>query len=175
MRVVRAGGWAYLRRGDGRLTLEDGTRVVRTEELYDLGHDPESTTIWSRAAGSAARMRALFDREAPTPRDAPVAVLHLRVAPDARAHVVEGVLRSDGAIAVRGVAGAEASPVDAHALRLRLRGAAEVDLAIDPPTARIELELRRDGTPLEPRQLLLGEFALPLAGVGAERGSTASG
>jgi arylsulfatase A-like enzyme len=163
VRAVRSDGWAYLRRGDGRLTLEDGTRVVRTEELYDLGHDPlEHDDLALTRPADLARLRALFDKEAPTPRDAPVAVLHLRVAPDARAHVVDGVLRSDGAISVRGVAGAEASPVDAHALRLTLRGAAEVDLAIDPPTARIELELRRDGTPLSARQLLLGEFALPL-------------
>jgi hypothetical protein len=88
--------------------------------------------------------------------------MHLRVAPDARAHVVDGTLQSDGAISLRGVAGAEASPVDAHTLRLVLRGAAEVDLAIDPPTARIALALRRDGTPVTPREVLLGEFALPL-------------
>jgi len=60
------------------------------------------------------------------------------------------------------VAGAEASPVDAHTIRLTLRGAAEVDLAIDPPTARITLALKRDGTPVMPREVLLGEFALPL-------------
>jgi arylsulfatase A-like enzyme len=163
VRAVRAGGWAYLRRGDGRLTLDDGTHVVRDEELYDLQRDPlEHDDLARTQPAELARMRALFDREAPTARDAPVAVLHVRLAPDARTHVVDGVLRSDGAISVRGVNGAEASPVDAHALRLTLRGAAEVDLAIDPPTARIELELRRDGTPLAAKQLLLGEFALPL-------------
>jgi hypothetical protein len=107
-------------------------------------------------------LRSLFEREAPTPRDAPVAVVHLRVAPDSRPHVVDGTIRSDGVISLRGVAGAEASPVDAHSLRLTLRGAAEVDLAIDPPTAEIELKLRRDGTPLTSGQVLLGEFALPL-------------
>ncbi|HWE27131.1 MAG TPA: hypothetical protein VHB97_03970, partial [Polyangia bacterium] len=47
-------------------------------------------------------------------------------------------------------------------LGLTLRGAAEVDLAIDPPTASVQLDLRRDGTPLTARQVLLGEFALPL-------------
>jgi hypothetical protein len=76
--------------------------------------------------------------------------------------VVDGVLRSAGAISLRGVAGAEATPVDGHAVRVTLRGAAEVDLAIDPPTAPIELQLRRDGTPLTTGQVLLGEFALPL-------------
>jgi len=169
VRAVRAGGWAYLRRGDGRLLLDSGARVDRSEELYDLAHDPaQHDDLAHKAPADLARMRALFDREAPTPRDAPVAVVHLRVAPDARPHVVDGILRSDGAISLRGVAGAEASPVDAHSVRLILRGAAEVDLAIDPPTARLELSLRRDGTPLSPAQLLLGEFALPLL-AGAER------
>jgi arylsulfatase A-like enzyme len=165
VRVVRAGGWAYLRRGDGRLLLEGGARVDKKEELYDVAHDPlEHDDRAAHDPAELARMRALFEHEAPTPRDAPVAVVHLRLAPDARAHVVDGTLRSDGAISLRGVAGAEASPVDAHGLRLILRGAAEVDLAIDPPTAKIELALRRDGTPLSAHQLLLGEFALPLLG-----------
>lgn len=163
VRVVRAGGWAYLRRGDGRLVFDGGVRVDRKEELYDLAHDPlEHYDRAARDPAALARMRALFDREAPTARDAPVAVVHLRLAPDSRAHVVDGTLRSDGAISLRGVAGAEASPIDAHGVRLILRDAALVDLAIDPPTARIELALRRDGTPLSARQLLLGEFALPL-------------
>lgn len=163
VRVVRAGGWAYLRRSDGRLVLDGGKRVVRAEELYDVAHDPkEHQDLAAREPAVLARMRALFDREAPTARDAPVAVVHLRVAPDERAHVVEGTLQSDGAIWVRGVAGAEASPVDAHTVRLTLRGAAEVDLAIDPPTAQMTLALKRDGTPVTTRQVLLGEFALPL-------------
>jgi arylsulfatase A-like enzyme len=163
VRVVRAGGWAYLRRSDGHLVLDGGVRVDRPEELYDLARDPlEHDDRAAREPGELARLRALFEREVPTPRDVPVAVVHLRLAPDARAHIVEGTLRSDGAISLRGVAGAEASPIDAHGLKLALRGAAQVDLAIDPPTTKIELELRRDGTPLSARQLLLGEFALPL-------------
>ncbi len=163
VRVVRAGGWAYLRRSDGRLLLDGGRQVVRDEELYDVVHDPaEHDDRVAREPAVLARMRALFEREAPTARDAPVAVVHLRVSPDERPHVVDGTLQSDGAISLRGVAGAEASPVDAHTVRLTLRGAAEVDLAIDPPTARMTLALRRDGTPLMPRDILLGEFALPL-------------
>jgi arylsulfatase A-like enzyme len=163
VRAVRAGGWAYLRRSDGRLTMPDGTRRDQIEELYDLVHDPlQHHDLAAVNREQLRRMRALFEREAPTPRDAPVAVVHLRVAPDSRPHVVDGTVRSDGVISLRGVAGAEASPVDAHSLRLTLRGAAEVDLAIDPPTAAIELKLRRDGTPLASRQVLLGEFALPL-------------
>jgi hypothetical protein len=169
VRVVRAGGWAYLRRSDGRLTLDGGKRVDRTEELYDLRHDPaEHEDLESRDPEALARMRALFEREAPTARDAPVAVVHLRVAPDERAHVIDGKLQSDGAISLRGIAGAEASPVDAHTVRLTLRGAAQVDLAIDPPTANMVLALRRDGTPVAPREVLLGEFALPLLADAAE-------
>ena len=169
VRVVRAGGWAYLRRSDGRLTLDGGKQVDRAEELYDLRHDPaEHEDLANRDPEALARMRALFEREAPTGRDAPVAVVHLRVAPDERAHVIDGTLQSDGAISLRGVAGAEASPVDAHTVRLTLRGAAQVDLAIDPPTAKMVLALRRDGTPVAPREVLLGEFALPLLADAAE-------
>ncbi|HEX9104744.1 MAG TPA: sulfatase [Polyangia bacterium] len=169
VRVVRAGGWAYLRRSDGRLVLDGGKRVVRSEELYDVAHDPaEHDDLAARNPAALARMRALFEHEAPTARDAPVAVVHLRVAADERAHVVEGTLQSDGAIWVRGVAGAEASPVDAHTVRLTLRGAAAVDLAIDPPTARMTLALKRDGTPVAAREVLLGEFALPLVAEAAE-------
>lgn len=169
IRVVRAGGWAYLRRSDGNLTLDGGKRIVRTEELYDVARDPaEHEDLAARDPQALARMRALFEREAPIARDAPVAVVHLRVAPDERPHVVDGTLQSDGAISLRGVAGAEASPVDAHTVRLVLRGAAEVDLAIDPPTAKVALALRRDGTPVPARQVLLGEFALPLVDDGVD-------
>jgi hypothetical protein len=163
VRVVRAQHWAYLRRSDGKITLPDGKHDDRTEELYDLEADPrEHVNLAANRPEKLAAMRTLFERETPTQRDAPVSVLHVRVSPDNRDHVVDGTLHSDGAIALRGVAGAEASPVDAHTVRLTLRGAAQVDLAIDPPTAQLELALRRDGTPLQPRQILLGEFALPL-------------
>ena len=63
MRVVRADGWAYLRRSDGRLTLDGGKRVMRTEELYDLAHDPgEHEDLVARDPVALARLRALFDR-----------------------------------------------------------------------------------------------------------------
>jgi arylsulfatase A-like enzyme len=163
VRVLRDHQWAYLRRSDGNITLPDGRHENRAEELYDLAADPEEhVNLATKRPDKLATMRTLFEHEAPTQRDAPISVLHLRVSPDDRDHVVDGTLRSDGAIALRGVAGAEASPVDAHTLRLTLRGAAQVDLAIDPPTARLELALRRDGTPLLPGQILLGEFGLPL-------------
>jgi hypothetical protein len=163
VRVLRDHQWAYLRRSDGKITLPNGRHEDRAEELYDLTADPlEHVDLAAANPQKLASMRALFEHEAPTQRDAPISVLHLRVSPDDRDHVVDGTLRSDGSISLRGVAGAEASPVDAHTLRLTLRGAAQVDLAIDPPTARLELALRRDGTPLLPREVLFGEFGLPL-------------
>ena len=122
----------------------------------------EHDDLAARDPGALARMRALFADQAPTPRDAPVAVVHLRVAPDERAHVVDGTLQPTAPSRCAASPVPRPSPVDAHTLRLTLRGAAEVDLAIDPPTARITLALKRDGTPIVPRQVLLGEFALPL-------------
>jgi arylsulfatase A-like enzyme len=162
VRAVRANGWLYLRRSDPRLVLPDGRKVSVEEELYELATDPEQhRNRVGDAPEALARMRALFNKEAPTLRDAPVSVLHLRTAPDARPHTVDGVIRSDGTISIRAVGGAEASPVDAHAIRVVLRGAALVDLVVDPPTAKLEMSFRRDGTPLKPGELLLGRFALP--------------
>jgi len=163
VRAVRSAGWLYLRRGDPRLVFPDGRKLSVEEELYELASDPlQHKNRAADAPEMLARMRALFEREAPSLRDAPVSVLHLRTAPDSKPHLVDGVIRSDGAISIRAVGGAEASPVDAHAVRVVLRGAALVDLVVDPPTAKLELTFRRDGTPLKPRQLLLGRFALPL-------------
>src|SRR5262249_38137222 len=128
------------------------------------------------APAELARMRAAFAAEAPAMRDAPVSVLHLRLAPDQRPgpsgqptpHTVEGTLRTEGTIAIRAVAGAEPSPLDAHAVRLTLRGPALGDLVVDPPSARIELELRKDGSPLDAHELLLGPFGLPMLAPGAQ-------
>jgi arylsulfatase A-like enzyme len=165
VRALRADGWLYLRRSDPRLVLPDGSKVRVEEELYELATDPlQHRNRVGDAPDRLASMRARFDKEAPSLRDAPVSVLHLRTAPDAQPHLVDGVIRSDGALSIRAVGGAEASPVDAHAVRLTMRGAALVDLVVDPPTAGLELSFRRDGTPLKPRQLLLGRFALPLLG-----------
>ena len=165
VRAVRAGSWAYLRRGDGRLLFPDGSERRVEEELYDLAADPlQHRNRAGDAPVELARLRALFERQAPAARDAPVSVLHLRLAPDARPHTVEGTLRTDGTVSIRAVAGAEASPLDAHAVRLVLRGSALVDLVVDPPSARIVLQLRKDGTPLKAHQLLLGPFGLPLLG-----------
>jgi arylsulfatase A-like enzyme len=163
VRAVRAGGWAYLRRSDARLTLDNGRQVRVDQELYDLNTDPrEHKNRTGDATEALAKMRALFEAETPRPRDAPVSVLHLRVAPSERPRFVDGTLRTDGNLVVRAVAGAEASPLDAHSLRIALHGPAAIDLVVDPAEARLELSLRRDGTPLKPRDLLLGPFGLPL-------------
>jgi hypothetical protein len=73
-------------------------------------------------------------------------------------------VRTDGTLAVRALAGAEASPEDAHTVRLRMRDDAKIDLVVDPPGARLEVGLRKDGVPLRPGQLLVGPFGLPLLG-----------
>ena len=137
---------------------------------------PLSTKIWRRATRRSWRAcAALFEREAPTARDAPVAVVHLRVAPDERPHVVDGTLHSDGAISLRGVAGAEASPVDAHTVRLTLarRGAGRSgDRSADGEHDTGAAARRHAGAP---REVLLGEFALPLLAERPSCGSTATG
>jgi hypothetical protein len=162
IRAIRSGGWLYLRRTDPRLEIA-GQPVVRPEELYELASDPhQHRDRLADAPEALARMRSLFDTEAPVPRDAPVAVLHLRLAPDKRDHVIEGTLKSEGMLSVRQVSAAEATPVEKNALKLTLRGAAQVDVVVDPPTAAVELTLRKDGTPLRPAQLLVGPWALPL-------------
>jgi hypothetical protein len=165
VRAVRSGGWAYLRRSDPRLTLEDGRAARIDEELYDLSADPkEHKDRAGDAPDALAKMHALFEAETPRPRDAPVSVLHLRLAPSERPRFVDGTLRTDGNLVVRAVAGAEASPLDAHSLRIALHGPAAIDLVVDPPESRLELSLRRDGTPLKPGELLIGPFGLPLLG-----------
>jgi hypothetical protein len=163
VRALRADGWAYLRRDDGRLRGADGRRRVVDEELYDLAADPEQHHDLVAARPEVlARMRVRFAAAAPVPPEVPAPVVHLRLAPDRRAHVVEGTLRSDGTLAVRALDHAEAAPQDAHALKLVLRDRGQVDLVVDPPTARVELALRKDGVPLAASQILVGPFALPL-------------
>jgi arylsulfatase A-like enzyme len=162
VRALRDDGWAYLRRTDGRLTLPVGPRRV-DEELYDLRRDPlQHENRVGDAPDMLARMRAAFARLAPVVPDVPQPVLHLQVADDARAHVVEGTLRAAGSLTVRGIAGGEIVGVDARSVRLRLPERGRVDLLVEPPNARVELALRRDGIPLRTGQLLLGRFALPL-------------
>jgi arylsulfatase A-like enzyme len=163
VRALRAGGWLYLRRSDGRLRLPDGKRARIDEELYDLARDPQQHhDLAASQPARLAQMRTAFAKLAPAPPEPTPAVVHLRLAPDERTHLVEGTLRSEGTVALRALIGAEVIPLDAHAVRVRMRGSAEIDLAIDPPDGRLALELTRDGTPLAPSQLLVGPFALPL-------------
>jgi arylsulfatase A-like enzyme len=163
VRAVRAGGWLYLRRSDGRLTRDDGTRVTVDEELYDLARDPLQHHDLARAGDpQLQQMRTLFARELPTAPVAPEPVLHLQIAPDVRPHIIEGTLRTDGTVSIRNAAGAEVTPLDAHTLALRLRDAALVEVVIDPPTAQVALTLTRDGMPIAPSEVLVGGFGLPL-------------
>ena len=167
VRALRAGGWLYLRRGDGRLTV--GTKRVRIdEELYELATDPaQHRDLTTQRPEVLARMRALFEHEAPTPPAAPASVIHLRMAASSREHEITGVIRAaTGNILVRGVSHGEVSPVDAHGIRVTLRSPGQLDLAVEPPTSELRLTLRRDGTPLGPGQLLVGPYGLPLLGDG---------
>jgi hypothetical protein len=164
VRALRAGGWAYLRRPDGRLVLPGGQRADIPEELYDLSSDPlEHDDRSADPRAPLKRMRALFDAEAPAPPEVPpAAALHLALAPSAGGARVSGELRSDGAIAFVGLHGAEVTAVDAHRARVTLSGAAQLDMTLEPPDARLELALLRgEGSKVTP---LVGPFALPLFG-----------
>src|SRR5260370_27432619 len=71
VRVLRDHQWAYLRRSDGKITLPDGKHDNRAEELYDLVADPlEHMNLDAARPEKLAAMRALFEHEAPTQRDA---------------------------------------------------------------------------------------------------------
>ena len=163
VRALRSGGWLYLQRHDGRLRASDGRELRVDEELYDLAHDGnQHDNLATIATVELERMRRLMARLAPTPPEAPVGVVHLRLAADQRPHLVEGVVRSDGTLAIRGVINAEATPLDAHALRVQLRGMAQLDLSVEPPDAPLRFELTRDGATVRGPDLLLGPFGLPL-------------
>lgn len=169
MRALRAGGLLYLRRTDGRLVGPGGRARRADEELYALASDPEQHHDLAAAptpapTGQLAEARARFAREAPVPPEPPAALLHLRLAPDDRAHLLEGTLRArPGAqLAVRGLQHGEAAPLDGRTVRFRIHGPGQVDLAVDPEDAALELALRLDGTPLAAARLLVGAFALPL-------------
>jgi len=165
VRALRAGGVLYLRRTDGRLVGPGGRARRVDEELYALAADPEQhRDLAPTDPARLAEARARFAREAPVMPEAPAALLHLRLAPDERGHLLEGTIRArPGAqLAVRGLQHGEATPLDARTVRLRVHGPGQVDLAVDPEDAALELSLRRDGTPLAASQLLVGAFALPL-------------
>jgi hypothetical protein len=171
VRALRESGWLYLARGDGRLRIGDKKLRV-DEELYELAKDPQQHHP-SADAQMLAKMRAEMARLAPTPPDAAEAVTHLRLAADARPHLVTGIVRSDGELRVRGLVNAEATPLDAHSVKIALRSPGQIDLAADPP---LSWELRKDGAPMTAKQVLVGRFALPLlddSGLDAARWSWA--
>jgi arylsulfatase A-like enzyme len=164
VRALRGKGLLYLRRSDGRLVVAGKPRRA-DEELYALGPDPtQHHDLATTQPAQLADARALFAREAPIPPEPPAALLHLRLAPDDRGHLLEGTVRARAGaqLAVRGLQHGEAAPLDARTVRFRLHGPGQLDLAVDPEDAALELTLRRDGTPVAPSQLLVGPFALPL-------------
>jgi arylsulfatase A-like enzyme len=162
VRALRAGGWLYLQRHDGRLRV-GGASTRIDEELYDLARDPaQHDNRASTALDDLRRMRRLMAQLAPTPPEAPVGVVHVRLAPDARPHVVEGVIRTTGRLSLRGLDHARAVPDDAHAVTVELRGTAQIDLSVEPPDAPVTFALTRDGATVEARQLLVGPWALPM-------------
>jgi hypothetical protein len=162
VRALRAGGWAYLQRDDCRLVTAAGARCV-AEELYDLAHDPaEHDELAARRPEELEHMRALFAELSPVLPEAPTARVHLQLAADERPHTLEGTLRGSGALALGKLEGGEARPLDAHTIELSLRAPASVELSLEPSGTTLTLELRRDGRPLEAKQLLVGPFALPL-------------
>src|SRR6185369_2481900 len=89
-------------------------------------------------------------------------VAHLRLAADSRPHLVTGTLHSDGEIRLRSLVNAEAVPIDTHDVKIALRGPGQIDLTLEPRDAPLSMQLMRDGSPLGPRQILVGGFALPM-------------
>ncbi len=173
IKAVRAGGWAYLRRGDGRLQRATGSAgagpiVEVAEEMYDLRRDPtqhDNLAISSDPAALAklVELRAIFDRETPSPPDRQLPVLHLRVASQGKqVHRITGTISTTGTnLAVRSITGGELRPDSPNRLLLSLQTGGGVDLLVDPE-ACIELQLAVDGVPLQAGRILLGPYGLPL-------------
>jgi hypothetical protein len=173
IKAVRAGGFVYLRRGDGRLQRAVGSTgagpvVVVGEELYDLTRDPAQhtnlvTSTDPQVLAKLQEMRALFEREAPVPPERELPVVHLRAAPHGKqVHRITGTLTTAGSnLAIRSVSLGEVRPDAPNRLLISLRSGGAIDLIVDPE-ARLELQLYIDGAPLPPARLLLGPYALPL-------------
>lgn len=180
-------GDARLQKAQGNDGVGPMLRVA--EELYDLVADPlqHSDLLASFAGGGKGsppernserssdpandprlgpillRLREEFARHTPQPPEQGLPLVHLMLAPDARAnHVLTGVLSSsDAGLSVQGVRNGEVVPRGPGRIELKLRPGGVVDVLVDP-SARIELLLSRDGLTVVPRELLLGPFSLPL-------------
>ncbi|TXH28468.1 MAG: hypothetical protein E6Q99_02455 [Elusimicrobia bacterium] len=178
---------ARLQKAQGNDGIGPVLRVA--EELYDLQADPfqHSDLLAAFAAagkardagsspGSAgdpmadprlgpilARLREEFARHTPQTPEQGLPLVHLMLAPDARAgHLLTGTLvSSDAGLAVQGVRNGEVVPRGPGRIELKLRPGGVVDVLVDP-AARLELTLARDGLSVAPRELLLGPFSLPL-------------
>ncbi len=184
-------GDARLQKAQGNDGVGPMLRVA--EELYDLttdpfqhtdllapfaanakGRDATSSKGGSTPAGSdpmadprlapiLARLRDEFARHTPQTPEQGLPLVHLMLAPDARAsHLLTGTLvSSDAGLAVQGVRNGEVVPRGPGRIDIKLRPGGVVDVLVDP-SARIELVLSRDGLSLASRELLLGPFSLPL-------------
>ncbi len=165
VRALRQDGWLYLRRRDGRLRDERNHPSVHVEELYDLAKDPEQhvdLVADPRHQAILTKLRADFARRAPTLPEVPHPVVHLRVDPASRAHLIEGTIRAAGKLFVQKIAGGEVRAVDASTLAVHLREGALLDLRVEPPDAAISFALQQEGIPIDARALLLGRYGLPL-------------
>ncbi len=109
------------------------------------------------------RLREEFSRHTPQAPEQGLPLVHLMLAPDARAgHLLAGTLvSSDLGLAVQGVRNGEVVPRGPGRIEIKLRAGGVVDVLVDP-TARLELSLAKDGLAVTPRELLLGPFSLPL-------------
>ena len=164
IRALRDHGWLYLQRSDGRLRHGAVSTIV-PEELYELSSDPLQHVDRHADAAQLATMRATFAALAPVLPAFAEPVVHLAVAPAARDHLVEGEVRCECTLWLRGLDHARARPVarpTGSAVQLEITAGGRVDLVVDPPDAPLELRLREDGTPLDGRRVLVGPIALPL-------------
>jgi arylsulfatase A-like enzyme len=174
VRALRADGWLYLVRGDGRL-VRGATRLDQREELYELASDPLQHT--DRSADPTApleRLRARFAQSAPALPPFAEPVVHLALAEDARPHLLRGEVRCPtGQLAVRAIERGRATPSPGRGVAIELEAGGRVDLLVDPPEAALELVLRRDELPIDADHLLVGPLALPLLGGSARQAAPA--
>src|SRR5262249_4750824 len=154
IRALRAGGWAYLQRNNGRLSVSGRTTEV-PEELYDLTHDPkEHQNLAASNPSQLAKMRRLFAQQAPTLPTVPASTLHIAIGKDTRAHLLTGTISaSGGTISVAHIDRGQANPIDKGQIRLALKEGGILDLNVEPSDAPIDLKLARDGVAVSAGQL----------------------